>query len=291
MRVLNGALYGRLAPEREPPHAAGVEAGDQRGHEPDRPDDVRERVAPGERSAKDLLLGEEADERDDAHQRKAADEERDRGRAHLTPEPAVLAHVLLVVHRMDDVPRGHEKQGLEEGVCQHVEQAGGVRADADGKEHVADLAHRGVGQHALDVGLHEGDGGREKRRDCADDRDRAMGVNGHVVDGVHAPDEVDAGGDHGRGMDEGADRGRTLHGVRQPGVERDLGRLRDRAHEQQEGRELERGRLGDVEAGQLVENARVGERVVGDEQHERAEDHPDVADDVHDERLPSRDHS
>ena len=61
-----------------------------------------------------------------------------------------------------------------------------------------------------------------------------------VVDGVHAADEVDARGDHGRRVDEGADRGRALHGVGQPGVQRDLGRLGDRADEQQERGQLER---------------------------------------------------
>ncbi len=132
---------------------------------------------------------------------------------------------------MDDVARGHEEQGLEEGVREEVEEARRVGTEADGQEHVADLAHGRVGQHALDVGLDDGDGRCEQGRHGADDRHGVVGVGGDVVDGVHARDEVDARGDHGRGVDEGAHRGGAFHGVGEPGVEGDLGGLRDRADE------------------------------------------------------------
>src|SRR5207248_81253 len=104
---------------------------------------------------------------------------------------------------------------------------------------VADLAHRRVGEHALDVGLDDGDRRGEQCRDRAGDRHRVAGDQGDVVDGVHAADEVDAGGDHGRRVDEGAHGGRAFHGIRQPGVERDLGRLGDRTYEQEERSEFE----------------------------------------------------
>ena len=51
---------------------------------------------------------------------------------------------------------------------------------------------------------------------------------------VHARDQVDARGDHRGGVDQGGDRRRALHRVREPGVQRDLGGLRERADEQQE---------------------------------------------------------
>ena len=46
-----------------------------------------------------------------------------------------------------------------------------------------------------------------------------------------AADEVDAGRDHRRGVDEGADRRRAFHRVGQPHVQRELRRLADAAEE------------------------------------------------------------
>ena len=54
---------------------------------------------------------------------------------------------------------------------------------------------------------------------------------------VRARDQIDAGGDHGRRMDQGADRRWAGHRVRQPGLQRQLRRFADRAAEQQGGGE------------------------------------------------------
>ena len=61
----------------------------------------------------------------------------------------------------------------------------------------------------------------------------AVGALGE--DRVGAGDHVDAGVDHRGGVDQGADRGRALHRVRQPDVQRELGALADRAGEEQQG--------------------------------------------------------
>ena len=45
---------------------------------------------------------------------------------------------------------------------------------------------------------------------------------------------VDAGRDHGRGVDQRGDRRRTGHGVRQPDVQRNLRRLAAGADQQQQ---------------------------------------------------------
>ena len=68
----------------------------------------------------------------------------------------------------DPAPRN--RQGFEESVREDVEDAGRERADAEGEEHVSQLGHGGVGQHALDVVLHQADGGGKERGERADDR-------------------------------------------------------------------------------------------------------------------------
>ena len=68
------------------------------------------------------------------------------------PQAAHLAHVV----RVDGVNHragAQEQQALEERVRDQVEQAGDPAAQAEGEHHVAELADRGVGEHALDVDL------------------------------------------------------------------------------------------------------------------------------------------
>ena len=52
--------------------------------------------------------------------------------------------------------------------------------------------------------------------------------------GVRAGDQVDAGGDHGRRVDQRRHRGRALHRVGQPGLQRELAGLAARAEQQQQ---------------------------------------------------------
>ena len=125
-----------------------------------------------------------------------------------------------------------EQAGLEEGVGEEVEQRGGPRADAERHDHVAELADRRVGEHLLDVVLDEGEASAaehdgDARRSTAsrlmfDVADR-QAVEEH---GVEAGDHVDAGHDHGGGVDERRHRRRAGHGVGQPGVQDELARLR-----------------------------------------------------------------
>ena len=58
---------------------------------------------------------------------------------------------------------------------------------------------------------------------------------------VHARDQVDAGGDHRRGVDQRGDGRRALHRVGQPRVQRDLRALGERADEQQQAADGEVG--------------------------------------------------
>ena len=60
-------------------------------------------------------------------------------------------------------------------------------------------------------------------------------VRSHGEQTVHPADHVNAGSDHGGGMDQRGDRSRTFHGIRQPGVKGNLGRLAGSAKEEAEG--------------------------------------------------------
>ena len=107
--------------------------------------------------------------------------------------------------RVDDAARAEEQAGLEEGVRDQVEDAGRVGADAHGEEHEAELADGGVREHLLDVVLREADGRGEergeRRRSPATTVER---VGRHGEEEVQARDHVDAGGDHGGGVDQRA---------------------------------------------------------------------------------------
>ena len=123
------------------------------------------------------------------------------------------------------------------------------------------------------------------------DRAEAGGEVLHVgrgsKSGLRAHDQVDAGGDHRRRVDEGADRRRALHRVREPRLERELRRLGDRAAEQAERDEVRDRRAVAESPSPRTTIAKSSEPGVLDQQEER-EHHRRVADRVHDERLLRR---
>ncbi len=142
--------------------------------------------------------------------------------------------VLDAAHRADHRAGRHEEHRLEEGVRHEVEDAGGVGAGRDGDHHVADLAHGRVGDDPLQVGLDDRHRRGHHQGEGADDHADARGDVAQLEERVQARDEVDACGHHRGRVDERRHRRRALHGVREPGVERELSRLRERADEDQD---------------------------------------------------------
>jgi hypothetical protein len=200
-------------------------------------------------------------------------------------------------HPVHHRARPEEQAALEEGVGDEVEHAGPPGAGADADEHEAELAHGGVGEHLLDVGLDEGDERREERGERADDRDRRHGGRGEGEEVRVARHEVDAGGDHGRRVDEGGDRGRARHRVGEPHVERELGGLAAGADEEAEQREGDGGlegpareepaldRGGRIELAGHPDELLVARRAEDREEGEQADEEAEVADAVRHERL------
>ena len=86
----------------------------------------------------------------------------DVGNGHVIFESAHLAHVLFAFRLpWITLPEPRKRQALKKRVGDHMENGGGVSADAAGEEHVADLAAGRIGQHAFDVVLCHADGGRQ----------------------------------------------------------------------------------------------------------------------------------
>jgi len=106
------------------------------------------------------------------------------------------------------------------------------------------------------------------------------------VDTGHARHQVDAGRDHGGGVDQCRHRRRPGHGVGQPDVEWDLRRLAGGADEQQDAHQAgaDRGRrgAGERESGVDVVHLQRAQRAV---EQEHAEQETGVADTVDDKGL------
>ena len=73
--------------------------------------------------------------------------------------------------RMNHRTGTEEEQRFEECVREQMEDRHPIRAHAERQEHVTQLAHGRVRQHALDIVLDQRDGRRENRRKRADKRD------------------------------------------------------------------------------------------------------------------------
>ena len=98
-------------------------------------------------------------------------------------------------------------------------------AAARAREHDRDLAEGRVGEHPLEVGLREREQGGIHHRHGGEDGEQGAGAVVAGVEGEEARDDVAAGGDHRRRVDECRGRRRALHRVGEPVVERDEARL------------------------------------------------------------------
>ena len=152
-----------------------------------------------------------------------------RGDLHLGIQAAHAHHVLLVVTTVNHAARAKKQQRFEERVRGEMEQPGGPATNPQGQHHVTELTHGGIGQDLFDIGHDHGNRRRHKQSDSAGigDNQKSLGSEQRIT----AADEVDAGRHHGGGVDQGAHRRRTFHGVRQPNVKRELRRLADAAQE------------------------------------------------------------
>lgn len=94
------------------------------------------------------------------------------------------------------------------------------RLHAQRQEHVANLAHGGIGQHAFDVGLHQRGETRHGQRNRPDNTHQMQNFRRHQEQAMRACNQVDTGGNHRRGVDQRGDRRRAGHRVGKPGLQR-----------------------------------------------------------------------
>ena len=148
------------------------------------------------------------------------------------------AHVLDVAGAdlLLDGPDAQEHERLGDGVEQDQQDGrgdGGRGVDAGAGDNERQVGDGGVGQNLLAVGLAGGQAGRGQKHE-GPEKGHEVAEVGAGVDRGQAHDDVDAGLDHGRGVEQGRDRGGRDHGPGEPALERGLGGLGHAGEDQQE---------------------------------------------------------
>jgi hypothetical protein len=82
---------------------------------------------------------------------------------------------------MNDGARAKEQQGFEKRMGEQMEDGNRIGTDAQGKEHIAQLAAGGIGDHPFDIVLHQTDCGCEKCREAANNGNHHQGGGGVLL--------------------------------------------------------------------------------------------------------------
>src|SRR5688572_20828463 len=76
---------------------------------------------------------------------------------HLASESSHFADVLNASSSMNHASCPKKKQRFEKSMGHQMKNCRGVRANSASQEHVSELAHCGISEHLLDVGLNQSD--------------------------------------------------------------------------------------------------------------------------------------
>ena len=123
--------------------------------------------------------------------------------------------------------------------------------------------------------------------DRADPRDHPERRWRCLEEETDAHQHVNARRHHRRGVDQGGDRRRAFHRIRQPDVERELRRFADRAAEDQERGDGEVIRIA-RDSRELLIHLRENNRARGDPRHHDPEHETEIADAIGQERFLRR---
>ncbi len=152
-------------------------------------------------------------------------------------------------HAVDHRARIEEEQCLEECVGDQMKCGSNICADPQSCHHETKLRNGGVCQDTLNIILSHCNGSGEKSSERPNKGDHAHGgIQRHPLgparrdEREHADDHVYTRRNHCGGMDHGADRGGSFHGIGQPHMERKLGGFSDRPNEQEQPNNPGRGK-------------------------------------------------
>ena len=115
---------------------------------------------------------------------------------------------------MVDITRTEEEQTLKESVVKQVEHAHRYAARSQPQHHITQLADGRVGQYALDIVHHQPYAGGEDAGNRPNNTHSGHRRFRSRKNGIGAGYQKDTGGYHSGGVDKGANRSRTFHGVR-----------------------------------------------------------------------------
>ncbi len=162
------------------------------------------------------VLGIEAREEWGTDQCQRTNQEGNPGVGHVFAQTAHVADVLIMVHTDNHTTCGKEQQRLEERVRHQVEDTHRVGRYTQRHEHVTELRQSGVGNHSFYIILNDAEKTHEQRVNRTNDHDERQGSVRQLEQGGHPRNHENTGGNHCRRMDQGRDRGRAFHRIRQP---------------------------------------------------------------------------
>ena len=230
---------------------------------------------------------DEAVQRRQRRNRRAADQERDRRARQTMDQAAELLHVALA-GRAHDRARAEEQQALEQRMVEHVQQRGRHRQrrrklhavrpkrhrKAQADEDDPDILDRGIGEQPLEILLHQRVEHAENRSDAAEtQRDQAPPPDRRAEQVEHDADEaVDRDLGHHAAHQRGDVARRGRMGERQPDVQRHQSCFRSGAGENKQKHQAGREGVGTARADcfEGVAAVRAREQAKGQQQSERA---------------------
>ena len=188
---------------------------------------------------------------------------------------------------MDPDPGAEKEQCFETRMGGEMEAAREEAARSKPHDHETQLTDGRERPDPLDVPADHGHGGGQEHGDSADGQKHGHRIRGMAKEGKQAGKQINACSHHGGRVEQGADRCRAFHGVRQPRHERELRALADDAAEDQQRRQ---GQKAGGHAGRRLRAVHLQDSQIPQmKQHQQnADEERDIAQPGHDEGLLSR---